>query len=60
MAKDLAKWNTVKIADSKTDYWCNADKMKKLVATKGAVMASVYASDWSFIEYWGGVHKDCS
>ena len=56
----MAKWNTVKMTDSKTDYWCNADKMKKLVATKGAVMASVYASDWSFIEYWGGVHKDCS
>ena len=60
VAKELPKWDTVKITDSKTDFWCNAEKMKRLVATKGAVLATVYASDWSFIEYWGGVYKDCS
>ena len=60
VAKDLPKWNVVKLTDTKTDHWCNADKMKKLVATKGAVVATMYASDWSFNQYGGDVYKECS
>merc|ERR1719193_1701230 len=45
VAKDLRKWETVKMTDTTTDYRCNADRMKKLVATKGAVLTVMYASD---------------
>ena len=60
VAKDLRKWDTVKMTDTTTDYRCNADRMKKLVATKGAVLTVMYASDWSFNQYGGEVYKECS
>ena len=54
-------WNSgAKVSNMVYDYNCNADKMKRLVATKGAVMAAAYASDKGFLNLAKGVFTGCS
>ena len=60
VAKELPKWDTVKITDSKTDFWCDAEKMKRLVATKGAVLTAIKADDTAFQNFQTGVFNECS
>jgi hypothetical protein len=42
------------------DYACTEDKLKTLVATYGAAVTSIYASDTGFGNYAGGVFSSCT
>jgi cathepsin L len=42
------------------DNSCNEDKLKTLVATYGAVVVAIYASDRAFNNYANGVFNGCS
>ena len=42
------------------DYFCTEDKLKTLVATYGAAVTSIYASDPAFGNYANGVFNGCS
>jgi cathepsin L len=48
------------VATPLPDYYCSEDKLKTLVATKGAVVVGIYASDRSFNNYAGGVYDGCT
>ena len=60
-ASTVEKWNPgYKISSALSDYSCTEDKMKQLVASNGAVLTAVYASDTSFDNYASGVYDGCS
>jgi len=60
-ASTVEKWNPgYKISSASYDYSCTEDKMKELVASNGAVLTGVYASDTSFGNYASGVYDGCS
>ena len=42
------------------DSYCNEDKLKTLVATYGAAVSGIYASDRSFNQYSNGVYNKCT
>lgn len=49
-----------KIVNSLPDYRCTEDKLKTLVATYGAAVSYLYASDRGFGNYANGVFNNCS
>jgi len=60
-ANNVANWNPgYKISKATWDYQCTEAKLMKLVASKGAVLTGVYASDSSFKKYKSGVYDKCS
>ena len=65
-ASKVSKWGAgAKVVNSIFDWNCNEDKLKKLVAEKGAVLVGLYASDDAFIDYgknWlpGDVMDECT
>ena len=60
-ASAAPKFNSgAKVTESVYDYSCNAEKMKSLVASKGAVAAALYASDSGFSNYKSGVFQGCT
>ena len=48
------------VAKPLVDSYCNEDKLKTLVATKGAVVVAIYASDRAFNNYANGVFDGCT
>ncbi len=42
------------------DFHCNEDKLKTLVATYGAAVSSIYASDRAFGNYANGIFNGCT
>jgi len=48
------------VATPLPDNYCTEDKLKTLVATKGAVVVGIYASDRGFSNYAGGVFDGCT
>ena len=48
------------VATPLLDSYCNEDKLKTLVATKGAVVVAIYASDPAFNNYANGVFDGCT
>ena len=42
------------------DFHCSEEKLKTLVATYGAAVTSIYASDRSFNHYTQGVYNKCT
>jgi len=42
------------------DHYCNEDKLKTLVATYGAAVSSIYASDRAFGNYASGIFNGCT
>jgi len=61
-AANIPKWNSgAKVTNAVYDFSCSQDKLKQLVAQKGAVLVGIYASDRSFSDYDGrGVYDKCS
>jgi C1A family cysteine protease len=42
------------------DYFCTEDKLKTMVATYGAAVTAIYASDTGFGNYANGVFNGCT
>jgi len=60
-ANNIKKWNSgAKITQATWDWNCNETKLKSLIATKGAVLVGIYASDSSFGSYSSGVWNGCT
>merc|ERR1711963_934066 len=60
-AGSLPKWSSgAKVSNAQWDYSCTEDKLKQLVATKGAVAVAIYASDSGFGSYKSGVFDQCT
>jgi len=60
-ASKIAKWSSgAKITNAQWDWSCNETKLKQLVATQGAVLVGIYASDRSFGSYKSGVWNGCT
>jgi len=59
-ANKIQKWNSgAKITKATWDWYCNEAKLKKLIATKGAVVVGIYAGG-SFRSYSSGVWNGCT
>ena len=54
----LQQWSQHLKATS--DSYCNADKLETLVATYGAAVTGIHASDHSFNQYSNGVYNKCT
>ena len=60
-ANNVANWNSgAKISKASYDYQCTEAKLMTLVASKGAVLTGVYASDDSFGSFKSGVYDKCT
>jgi len=60
-ANKISKWNSgAKITKATWDYSCTETKLKSLIATKGAVLVGIHASDTSFSSYKSGVWNGCT
>jgi len=59
---DAPKWNPgYKVSDAIHDWSCTEDKMKTLLANKGAVATAVHAENSAtFMSYSSGVMDDCA
>lgn len=58
--KEATTWNSgAKITDAIFDYGCTEEKLKKLVATHGAVSVAMYASARSFGNLNKGIFQGC-
>ena len=60
-ASAIEKWNPgYTISTASYDYSCNEEQMKTLVASQGAVLTGIYASDTAFSSYASGVFDGCT